>query len=89
MANTSYETGPDSETPDSRWQEALDFIAKARANIMQFAADLEASGKLVRRKAADVYEAASDRVEEEPVQAMVVAFAVGCALGLLVSFRRR
>jgi ElaB/YqjD/DUF883 family membrane-anchored ribosome-binding protein len=89
MANTSYDDGAGSPNTDSRWQEALEFIARARASVAQFADDLETSGKLVRRRAVDVFEAASDRVEEEPVQAMVAAFAVGCALGLLFSFRRR
>jgi ElaB/YqjD/DUF883 family membrane-anchored ribosome-binding protein len=87
MANTSYEGDP--QSTDSRWQEALDFIAKARNSVVQFADDLEASGKLVGRKAVNAFDAASDRVEKEPVQAMVAAFAVGCALGLLFSFRRR
>jgi len=89
MANSSHEAGPDSQSVDTRWREALDFIAKARANVAQFADDLEVSGKLVRRKATDAFEAASARVEQEPVQAMVAAFAVGCALGLLFAFRRR
>jgi ElaB/YqjD/DUF883 family membrane-anchored ribosome-binding protein len=89
MANMSYEAGRDSPNTDTRWREAFDFIAKARANVAQFADDLETSRKLVQRKAVDVFEAASDRVEQEPVQAMIAAFAVGCALGLLFSFRRR
>ena len=69
--------------------EIRDAMARTRESIASLAASVEATGKRAKEKAEDAFDATADWAESEPLQAVIVTFAIGCALGLLFSFRRR
>lgn len=69
--------------------EIRDAMARTRESLATFAATVEATGKRAKQTAEDAVDATTDWAENEPLQAVLVTFAVGCALGLLFSFRRR
>ncbi|HEX2590780.1 MAG TPA: hypothetical protein VHL34_04770 [Rhizomicrobium sp.] len=60
-----------------------DLAASVRDSASKFSTNAKAAGQRVREQTEAAVESAWDMAEREPVQAAVVTFAVGCALGLL------